>query len=222
MVSVEQRIVANGQSIPLQVGQPLSSIEDLKQVVVATYDNAPVYLSDVADVSDSDVQVHHSVLAQEGRSMHPQSQSQFAKKPGENAIDVAESVKSSLDKLQNRLIPADVDVQITRNYGQTTLEKSTKLITDLISATVSVIVLVLLTMGWRQSLIVGVVVLVTLLFTLVFGWFWGFTLNRVSLFALIFSIGILVDDGIVITENIHRRLGLSKQPAKDVNSTSCR
>ena len=214
MVSVEQRIVANGQSIPLQVGQPLSSIEDLKQVVVATYDNTPVYLSDVADVSDSDVQVHHSVLSSGGSVDAPAVTITVAKKPGENAIDVAESVKSSLDKLQNRLIPADVDVQITRNYGQTAAEKSTKLITDLISATVSVIVLVLLTMGWRQSLIVGVVVLVTLLFTLVFSWFWGFTLNRVSLFALIFSIGILVDDGIVITENIHRRLGLSKQPAK--------
>ena len=216
LVSAEQRVVTNGQSIPMQVGQPLSSIEDLKGVVVAVYDNAPVYLNDVANISYADVQTSHSVLSSGHQTDTPAVTISIAKKPGENAIDVADAVNANLASWQNRLIPADIDVQVTRNYGQTAAEKSTKLITDLISATVSVIVLVLLTMGWRQSLIVGVVVLVTLLFTLVFSWFWGFTLNRVSLFALIFSIGILVDDGIVITENIHRRLGLSSQPAKSL------
>ncbi|PYE31577.1 multidrug efflux pump subunit AcrB [Idiomarina fontislapidosi] len=215
-VSTEQRVVSDGQSIPLQVGTPLSSIDDLRRVVVAVYDNAPVYLQDVVELSYADVQVNHSVLSSGDQSDAPAVTISIAKKPGENAIDVAESVKRKLETWQNQLIPADVEVQVTRNYGQTAAEKSTKLITDLISATVSVIILVLLTMGWRQSLIVGVVVLVTLLFTLVFSWAWGFTLNRVSLFALIFSIGILVDDGIVITENIHRRLSLSNRPAKSL------
>ncbi|MEJ2622030.1 MAG: efflux RND transporter permease subunit, partial [Candidatus Thiodiazotropha sp.] len=131
-----------------------------------------------------------------------------AKKPGTNAVDIAKSVIKRFDQLEGVFIPQGVKATITRNYGETAEAKANKLITKLIFATLSVVVLVLLTIGWREAFIVGAAVVVTLAITLFASWAWGFTLNRVSLFALIFSIGILVDDAIVVVENIHRHLQL--------------
>ena len=107
--------------------------------------------------------------------------------------------------MQGTIIPEGVRVTVTRNYGETAGDKATKLIQKLIFATLSVVALVFVALGRREALIVGVAVLLTLAATLFASWAWGFTLNRVSLFALIFSIGILVDDAIVVVENIHRR-----------------
>jgi len=129
----------------------------------------------------------------------------IAKKPGENAVVISKAIEERLEILKDQVIPNNTEVLVTRNYGKTAGAKSRKLITDLVMATVSVMLLVLAGMGWRQATIVGISVIVTLLLTLVFSWAWGFTLNRVSLFALIFAIGILVDDAIVVVENISRR-----------------
>ncbi|MEZ7871079.1 MAG: efflux RND transporter permease subunit [Brachymonas denitrificans] len=126
------------------------------------------------------------------------------KKPGENAIDVANAVMTRVDQLKNTVIPADVYVEETRNYGETANDKATKLIQKLLFATLSVVALVFIALGRREAAIVGTAVVLTLTVTLFASWAWGFTLNRVSLFALIFSIGILVDDAIVVVENIHR------------------
>ncbi|MDP3857451.1 MAG: efflux RND transporter permease subunit, partial [Stagnimonas sp.] len=131
-----------------------------------------------------------------------------SKKPGENAVEVAEGVVRRLDELRGIVIPDAVHASISRNYGETAQDKARTLIKKLIFATLSVIVLVLFALGRREALVVGAAVIATLAITLFASWAWGFTLNRVSLFALIFSIGILVDDAIVVVENIHRHLQL--------------
>ena len=132
-----------------------------------------------------------------------------AKKPGENAVDVAARVIERVEALKGSVIPEGVNVAVTRNYGETANDKAQKLIQKLIFATLSVVALVWLALGRREAVIVGVAVLLTLAATLFASWAWGFTLNRVSLFALIFSIGILVDDAIVVVENIHRHRALA-------------
>ena len=116
------------------------------------------------------------------------------KKPGENAVDVAGAARQRVDALRNSVIPANIETTVTRDYGETAAEKANKLIQKLAFATASVIVLVGLALGRREAAIVGAAVILTLTATLFASWAWGFTLNRVSLFALIFSIGILVDD----------------------------
>ena len=134
---------------------------------------------------------------------------QITKKPGENAVDVSRAVRERLDLVRNTLVPADMEATITRDYGETAAEKANKLIQKLAFATSSVILLVGLALGRREAVIVGAAVILTLTATLFASWAWGFTLNRVSLFALIFSIGILVDDAIVVVENIHRHQQLT-------------
>ncbi len=128
----------------------------------------------------------------------------MTKKPGENAVDVARAARQRVDELRNTVIPAGIEATITRDYGATAAEKANKLIQKLAFATGSVILLVGLALGRREAVIVGAAVILTLTATLFASWAWGFTLNRVILFALIFSIGILVDDAIVVVENIHR------------------
>jgi multidrug efflux pump subunit AcrB len=126
------------------------------------------------------------------------------KKPGENAVDVARAARDRVDALRNTVIPSNIEVTVSRDYGETAAEKANKLIQKLAFATGSVILLVGFALGRREAVIVGSAVILTLMATLFASWAWGFTLNRVSLFALIFSIGILVDDAIVVVENIHR------------------
>ena len=132
-----------------------------------------------------------------------------SKKPGENAIDVtARGARARRAAARARYIPDGVEVTVTRDYGVTANDKAQKLIQKLMFATASVVLLVWLTVGWREAVVVGAAVIITLAATLFASWAWGFTINRVSLFALIFSIGILVDDAIVVVENIHRHMGL--------------
>ncbi|NGZ27409.1 MAG: efflux RND transporter permease subunit, partial [Magnetococcales bacterium] len=135
-----------------------------------------------------------------------------AKKPGTNAALIARSVIERMEHLRGFVIPEGVRYTVTRDYGATAKAKADKLIGKLLFATFFVVVLVLLTMGWREAAIVGAAVILTLALTLFANWAWGFTINRVSLFALIFSIGILVDDAIVVVENIHRHMHLTKLP----------
>ncbi|MGM0951588.1 MAG: efflux RND transporter permease subunit [Pseudomonadota bacterium] len=225
--SQEARVTRNNLSIPVQAGTLLESLEDVRQLVVGMHNGAAVYLDDVAEVRRGGTVPDQSVLAGFGPA-HPEARAgeagdvypavtlAIAKKAGENAIDITTAIEERLEQLRNRALPADIEVLVTRDYGVTASDKAEKLITDLISATLAVMLLVLAFMGWRQALIVGISVLITLLLTLVFSWAWGFTLNRVSLFALIFSIGILVDDGIVITENINRRIQNSRRAIKDI------
>ncbi len=136
-----------------------------------------------------------------------------AKQAGINAVEVAERVIDRFEQLKGTFIPDNVEVTVTRNYGATADAKAKKLISKLTFATASVVLLVLFAIGWREAIIVGAAVIVTLALTLFASWAWGFTLNRVSLFALIFSIGILVDDAIVVVENIHRHMATEHAPS---------
>ena len=210
-------LVSNNQELLVQTGTFLSGAEDVRQLVVGVTQGRPVYMRDIATVVAGPDQPAHYVWHGPGAGgVHKADNGQtypavtlaVSKKPGENAVDVARKVIERVNSLQGSVLPEGVDVSVTRNYGATADDKAKKLIQKLIFATTSVVLLVLFAIGKREALIVGAAVLLTLAATLFASWAWGFTLNRVSLFALIFSIGILVDDAIVVVENIHRRMGL--------------
>ncbi|MBI3383948.1 MAG: efflux RND transporter permease subunit [Aquabacterium sp.] len=209
------------QMLSIETGEFLRSADDVGNLVVGVSQGKPVYLREVARVEWGAQQASRhvwftpgagaSTVAVAGHSF-PAVTLTVTKKPGQNAVDVARAVRQRLDELRNAVLPADVEMSITRDYGETAAEKANKLIQKLAFATGSVILLVGLALGRREAVIVGAAVILTLTATLFASWAWGFTLNRVSLFALIFSIGILVDDAIVVVENIHRHQQL--EPGK--------
>jgi multidrug efflux pump subunit AcrB len=205
--------------LSVETGEFLQNEQDVGDIVVGVSNGSPIYLREVARVEAGAQLPQRYVWFTPGAAdtAHPEQQGQnfpavtitVTKKPGENAVDVARGAVQRLDNLKNTVIPDGVQVSITRDYGQTAADKANQLITKLIFATGSVILLVGLALGRREAIIVGAAVILTLTATLFASWAWGFTLNRVSLFALIFSIGILVDDAIVVVENIHRHRQLT-------------
>lgn len=213
-------IVNHNQEVTLQAGSFLSTANDVKNLVIGVTDNVPILLNDVATITFGPYQTEQFVWFGAGPAAGDKSiksQGRFpavtlavAKKPGTNAIDVADQVINRMQQLEGLLIPQGVEFTVTRNYGATANDKAVTLIQKLFFATGVVVLLVMLTLGFKEAIIVGIAIGVTLALTLFASWAWGFTLNRVSLFALIFSIGILVDDAIVVVENIHRhkRLGV--------------
>ena len=200
--------------LSVETGEFLQNAQDVGDIVVGVNNGRPIYLREVARVEAGAQLPQRYVWFTPGAAdaAHPGQQGQnhpavtitVTKKPGENAVDVAAGARERLDNLKNTVIPDDVEITISRDYGETAAAKANKLIQKLIFATGSVIILVGLALGRREAIIVGAAVILTLTATLFASWAWGFTLNRVSLFALIFSIGILVDDAIVVVENIHR------------------
>ncbi len=212
------------QMLAVDAGEFLRNADDVAEMVIGVHNGKPVFLRDVAVVSTGSVQVHDYVWftpgaaaaaesgdtspAKAGQS-YPAVTIQVTKKPGENAVDVSTAVRAKMDALRNTVIPTNIEATATRDYGQTAADKANKLIQKLAFATGSVILLVGFALGRREAVIVGAAVILTLTATLFASWAWGFTLNRVSLFALIFSIGILVDDAIVVVENIHRHQQLT-------------
>jgi len=197
------QLTAN-QAIALEAGPFLASARDVEELVVGVREGKPVFLRDVARVQDGPLTPSRYVWHGEQGQEYPAVTIAITKKAGENAIDVANAVMKRVDTLRNTVIPAEVQVSETRNYGASANDKAQKLIQKLLFATASVVALVFIALGRREAAIVGTAVILTLTVTLFASWAWGFTLNRVSLFALIFSIGILVDDAIVVVENIHR------------------
>ena len=205
-------LTTGNREVLVQTGTYLESAADVKQLVVAVRGTAnerkPVFLSDVATVEDGPDQPKAYAWFGSKDGEFPAVTMQISKQPGVNAADVANAAVDRINTLKNTVIPEGVEVTVTRNYGETATEKAQKLIGKLIFATAFVVLLVFFALGRREAIIVGVAVTLTLAATLFASWAWGFTLNRVSLFALIFSIGILVDDAIVVVENIHRWQGL--------------
>ncbi|MGC1174726.1 efflux RND transporter permease subunit [Polaromonas sp.] len=208
------------QMLSVETGEFLSSAEDIGSLVVGVSKGKPVYLSEVARIEAGARLPQRYVWFTPGAAgtaggtdaarqpaagqVYPAVTLTVTKKPGENAVDVARAANARLEALRNTVIPANIQTTVTRDYGETAAEKANKLIQKLAFATGSVILLVGFALGRREAVIVGAAVILTLMATLFASWAWGFTLNRVSLFALIFSIGILVDDAIVVVENIHR------------------
>ncbi len=201
-------LIGGNQSVALEAGPFLSQASEVADLMVSVREGRPVFLKDVATVRDGPLPasryVWHGLSAQNGGGEYAAVTVAVTKKPGENAIDVANAVMARVQALKNTVIPDAVQVAETRNYGASANDKAQKLIQKLLFATASVVALVFLALGRREAAIVGTAVILTLTVTLFASWAWGFTLNRVSLFALIFSIGILVDDAIVVVENIHR------------------
>jgi multidrug efflux pump subunit AcrB len=219
---VNDQAGSTGTMRTVETSEFLRSAADVAELVVGVHQGKPVYLREVATVEDGSAQPTHHVWFTAGAAMQaagaasspalpggsPALTLTVTKKPGQNAVDVAGAARQHIEALRNTLIPAGVEVTVVRDYGQTAAEKASKLIQKLAFATAGVIVLVGLALGRREAVIVGAAVILTLTATLFASWAWGFTLNRVSLFALIFSIGILVDDAIVVVENIHRHQAL--------------
>ncbi len=201
-------LIAGNRAVALESGPFMTSAREVGELVVGVANNKPVFLSDVADVIDGPLVPSRYVWHGTAGHEYPAVTIAVTKKPGENAIRVADAVLTRIDTLRNTVVPAEVQVAVTRNYGASANDKANKLIQKLLFATASVVALVFFALGRREAAIVGAAVVLTLTVTLFASWAWGFTLNRVSLFALIFSIGILVDDAIVVVENIHRHMAL--------------
>jgi multidrug efflux pump subunit AcrB len=201
-------LVDNNQRTTLEGTGFMLEARELNHLVVSVKNGRPIYLGDVAKISDGPEPESSVVMFGDRSGFESAVTVTLSKRAGTNATQLAEQVLKKVETLRGGLVPNDVKLTVTRNYGETAGEKSNELIQHLLIATLSVIALIGLAMGWRSAVVVGVAVPVTLALTLLLTYLFGYTLNRVTLFALIFSIGILVDDAIVVVENIHRHMHL--------------
>ena len=200
----------DGKQIELAAGETLQGLDQIANLLVTTRDGRPVYVRDVASVSLKTEPKENRVFTMaraEGETFDarvPAVSLAVAKRPGANAVAIAEEIRHAIEGLEGKIIPADLTVEFTRDYGESADEKANELLFHLALATISIVALVWVAIGWREAVVVAIVIPVTILLTLFAARIMGYTLNRVSLFALIFSIGILVDDAIVVIENIAR------------------
>lgn len=211
----------SNRQISIKSGEYLKTPNEVGAVIVAALNGRPIYVRDVAAVADGAEEPVNYVLFGYGKAYteehnkgshaHGQGISvedavtiSVAKRPGKNAVDIANNVLAKVESLKGKLLPSDVSITVTRNYGETASEKSGELLYHMLIAVVSVTLLIALTLGRRESMVVAIAIPVTLALTLLVFYLYGYTLNRITLFALIFSIGILVDDAIVVVENIVR------------------
>ena len=200
----------DGKQIELAAGETLQGLDQIANLLVTTRDGRPVYVRDVATVSlktDPKENRVFTMARAEGETFDarvPAVSLAVAKRPGANAVAIAEEIRHAIEGLEGKIIPADLTVEFTRDYGESADEKANELLFHLALATISIVALVWVAIGWREAVVVAIVIPVTILLTLFAARIMGYTLNRVSLFALIFSIGILVDDAIVVIENIAR------------------
>jgi multidrug efflux pump subunit AcrB len=220
-------IVQDNRVITIQTGKFIKNKRDLENIVVAIYNDKPIFLKDVAQIVDGPGEIKHYVVSGTGPAHEekgikedlkgelPAVTLAIAKKKGTNAVEVAEKVLERIEAMKGTLIPSDLHITVTRNYGKTAEEKFDELLKHLFIATFSVVLLIAVALGVREAIVVGITVPVILALTLFFSKFYGFTLNRVTLFALIFSIGILVDAAIVVIENIHRWMSMGKVTPKE-------
>ena len=190
----------------LETGEFLRTSEDVRNVVVGVAGGKPVFVRNVAEVADGGAEPTEYVRMVNAASKEslPAVTISIAKRKGTNAVEVAGNVLRRIQPLKGVVIPTDVTLDITRQYGETAAEKSNELLLHMLIAVISVSLLIAITLGIRESLIVFLAIPVTLALTLAVFYLYGYTLNRITLFALIFSIGILVDDAIVVVENIVR------------------
>ena len=201
--------------VHVEIGAPLVNAADVAGVVVGMRNGAPVSLRDVATVQDGFGEVSSYVSHRvAGKTSETAVTIAVAKRHGANATEVTHAVLARMEQAKGRVLPADVEVTVTRDYGETAGEKASELILHLLIATLSVTALIWIFLGWREAVVVLVAVPVTLALTLFVYYALGYTLNRITLFALIFSIGILVDDAIVVVENMYRHLAMGDRSAE--------
>lgn len=209
----------NGSKTIVETDSFIKTADDLKNIIVGVSNGNIVKLSDIAKVIDGPDDDERLVLTREPnqKSYNQAVTLSISKKRGANATYIANQIIEKINKLKGNIIPDGVNITVTRNYGETAKEKSDELIFHLILATISVTFLIWITLGWREAIVVFVAIPVTLALTLLVYYLYGYTLNRITLFALIFSIGILVDDAIVVIENINRHCLLKKDKHLDEN-----
>ena len=215
--------VAAGDVSRLEAGGHIETVEALRDIVVSALGQRSIRLGDVAEVTDGDAPPASYVrfYSREGGA-HPAVTLAVAKRKGANAITVAQQLEAKLDTVRPLLLPGNLNVTVTRNYGETAAEKSNELLYHMFLAVVSVSVLIALALGLREAAVVLVAIPVTLALTLFAFWLYGYTLNRITLFALIFSIGILVDDAIVVVENIVRHARMRAPGGSGLIATAVR
>jgi len=200
----------DGNTLLVQAGDRIDAVGELERLELPGAGGRTVYLSDVATIrvageeSDARVWTLDRDAGSDSFAARPAVTLSLAKRPGANAVNVAEAILHRVDLLKGGLIPEGVRVEVTRDYGETANHKANELLFHLGLATVSIVILIAFAIGWREALVTLIVIPTTILLTLFASLMMGYTINRVSLFALIFSIGILVDDAIVIIENIAR------------------
>ncbi|BEV10540.1 efflux RND transporter permease subunit [Asticcacaulis sp. DW145] len=203
----------HGQTLDLKAGRSLSSVFDVGQITVTSVSGQPVLVRDVTTIvqapREDQARVTRYRQTAHGIEAAPAVSLAIAKRQGANAVIVSEAIHKRLEALKGTLIPSGVEVSITRDYGETANEKANELLFHLGMATASIVVLIGFAIGWREAAVTAVVIPTTILLTLFASNLMGFTINRVSLFALIFSIGILVDDAIVMIENTARHWGMN-------------
>ncbi len=231
---VAQQIQASGQQLQsgffnrdneqfsVQTGRFLTSVDDVKSLVVGVFQQLPIYLHQIATVVDGpeepvsyvsfgygsgsgDLQSRHS-------GDYPAVTISVAKRRGADAMRLTSQIMAKVDSLKSDLLTADIHVSTTRNYGETAADKVTELLTHLMGAVLAVSLVVLLAMGWRGALVVFISVPITFALTMFSYYFLDYTLNRITLFALVFVTGIVVDDSIIIAENMHRHFKMKKMP----------
>lgn len=224
LVTHAGEITNNNKRTPVDAGELIANVNDIRSLVVSVKNGIPVYLTDIATITKGADSPEDYVWMTAGKAwsgnhkpdVSPAVTISVGKKAGTNAADIADQIINTAEQLRASHIPSDVHLEITRNYGKTADDKAKKLMTKLLFATASVVLLIMFFLGWKEAIVVGLAVTITLAITLFASWAYGFTLNRVSLFALIFSIGILVDDAVVIVENIHRHLLQGKKKLSEI------
>ncbi|HWP37584.1 MAG TPA: efflux RND transporter permease subunit [Gemmatimonadales bacterium] len=206
-------LLAGNRTVPVRVGHLLRDLDQVRNVVVGVRGDRAIRLGDVATVEDGPAEPDQYVgfLAAGGTTFEPAVTIALAKREGTNAATIAHRAMARVEELTGSVLAADVRVTVTRDYGETATEKSRELLLHILIATLGVAVLVWATLGWREAVVVLVAVPVTLALTLLVYRLYGYTLNRITLFALVFAIGILVDDAIVVVENIARHLGMGRR-----------
>jgi len=209
----------------VHTGNFLEDAQDISNLIIDVVQGSPIYLSSIAEVIDGPSEpqnyVHYGfgVAASEGSnyksgSSFPAVTLSIAKRKGTDAMKIADLVNDKISALQGALIPSEVEVTVTRNYGETAAKKVSSLLEHLLGAIIAVTIVVSLSMGWRGGLVVFLSVPVTFALTLFLYYMFGYTLNRITLFALVFVTGIVVDDSIIIAENMHRHFKMKRLPFK--------
>ena len=213
----------NDTEFLVQTGKYLQNISDVENLVVGTQANKPIYLKQIAKIIDGpEIPMNYvsfgygkgSTQAKQYQSEYPAVTLSIAKRQGADAMKIAEVITNKIDKLKTTLIPDDVHVEITRNYGETASHKVSELLLHLIGSIIAVTLVVMLAMGWRGGLVVFLSVPITFALTLLSYYMLDYTLNRITLFALVFVTGIVVDDSIIIAENMHRHFKMKRLPFK--------
>lgn len=216
---------SNDEEFVVDTGEFLTSGEDVANLVIAVRNNNPIYLKTVAEIKDGASEPANYVTYGVGSAVseeidqvpgasYPAVTISVGKRKGTDAMKIAEKVQTKVDKLHGTLIPADVELTITRNYGKTASQKVFSLLEHLLAAIIAVTIVVAFAMGWRGALVVFLSVPVTFALTLFLYYMFGYTLNRITLFALVFVTGIVVDDSIIIAENMHRHFKMRKLPLR--------